>query len=315
MISAPLVLAVSILLSSSSAFTPSLRTFRPKTAISANTRGLLFDCDGVIIETEAIHLVAYNEAWKRNGLVNPQTNDPVFWSIPYYDMLQNTVGGGKNKMRYYFDTTSSGVWPTVDGGKAPETDEEKTDLVDKLQDMKTEIYQDMVRSEAEARPGLLSLMDQALSEPTTAVGVCSASTKSAVETVLSVVLGPERVSKLDVFLAGDDVTVKKPDPMIYSTAVEKVGLKPEDCVVVEDSLIGLKAAKAAGCSCIITYTDSTVNEDFYGSGASAVVEDLSQFGGINLSDVFTEGEIMKGKKEGLKSSDEDKLVELLMSLK
>lgn len=86
-------------------------------------------------------------------------------------------------------------------------------------------------------------MDQALSEPTTAVGVCSASTKSAVETVLSVVLGPERVSKLDVFLAGDDVTVKKPDPMIYSTAVEKVGLKPEDCVVVEDSLIGLKAGE------------------------------------------------------------------------
>ena len=58
------------------------------TALGAFTRGLLFDCDGVIIETESIHLQAYNEAWKRNGLVNPVTNEPVFWSVEYYDMLQ-----------------------------------------------------------------------------------------------------------------------------------------------------------------------------------------------------------------------------------
>lgn len=53
----------------------------------AFTRGLLFDCDGVIIETESIHLQAYNEAWKRNGLVNPVTNEPVFWSVEYYGEL------------------------------------------------------------------------------------------------------------------------------------------------------------------------------------------------------------------------------------
>ena len=78
-------------------------------------------------------------------------------------------------------------------------------------------------------------------------------------------------------------------------------LDPSQCVVVEDSLIGCKAAKAAGCNCIITYTDSTVQEDFYGEGASAVVEDLSNFGGIKLADVLVEDgvEIMKGKKEGM----------------
>ena len=183
-------------------------------------KGLLFDCDGVIIETESIHLLAYNEAWKRNGLVNPETKEDVNWSVEYYDMLQNKVGGGKNKMRYYFDETSGGVWPTVGSSAAPATDDEKTALVDKLQDMKTEIYQDMVKSEAEARPGLLNLLDQALADPTCAVGVCSAATKSAVETVLQCALGEERSSKLDVFLAGDDVSAKKPDPLIYTTACE-----------------------------------------------------------------------------------------------
>eukprot|EP00520_Triparma_pacifica_P015854 CAMPEP_0118666642 /NCGR_PEP_ID=MMETSP0785-20121206/19330_1 /TAXON_ID=91992 /ORGANISM="Bolidomonas pacifica, Strain CCMP 1866" /LENGTH=371 /DNA_ID=CAMNT_0006560979 /DNA_START=10 /DNA_END=1125 /DNA_ORIENTATION=+ len=302
------------------------------TSLNSFTRGLLFDCDGVIIETESIHLQAYNEAWKRNGLVNPVTNEPVFWSVEYYDMLQNKVGGGKNKMRYFYDETSSGVWPKSNGGAPPETDEEKQALLDKLQDEKTVIYQELVRTEAVARPGLLELMDEALNDPNIAVGICSASTKSAVETVLDCALGQERVAKLNVFLAGDDVSEKKPNPLIYSTACEKVELDPSQCVVVEDSLIGCKAAKAAGCNCIITYTDSTVQEDFYGEGASAVVEDLSNFGGIKLADVLVEDgvEIMKGKKEGMDrlnkagstappadaapEDDETKLRKLLMSL-
>jgi len=291
--------------------------------------GLLFDCDGVIIETESIHLQAYNEAWSRNGLTNPVTNEPVYWSVEYYDMLQNKVGGGKNKMRYFYDETSGGVWPKQADKPAPVTDGEKQALLDKLQDEKTVIYQELVRTEAIARPGLLDLMDEALNDPDVAVGICSASTKSAVETVLDCALGQERVKKLNVFLAGDDVAEKKPNPLIYTTACTKIDLNPSKCVVVEDSLIGCKAAKAAGCNCIITYTDSTVQEDFYGEGASAVVEDLSNFGGVKLADVLVGdgAEIMVGKKEGADrlskttsspaaspEDDETKLRALLMSL-
>ena len=47
-------------------------------------------------------------------------------------------------------------------------------------------------------------------------------------------------------------------------------------VVIEDSLVGLRAAKGAGMKCIITYTESTKDEDFYGEGADAVVADLSK---------------------------------------
>jgi HAD superfamily hydrolase (TIGR01509 family) len=57
--------------------------------------------------------------------------------------------------------------------------------------------------------------------------------------------------------AGDDVDKKKPDPKIYNVAAQKLGVAPADCVVVEDSTIGLQAALGAGMRCIITYTPST----------------------------------------------------------
>jgi hypothetical protein len=64
---------------------------------------LLFDCDGVIVETEELHRNAYNLAFERFGLTLPSTGNKVVWDIPYYDILQNTIGGGKPKMHYYFN--------------------------------------------------------------------------------------------------------------------------------------------------------------------------------------------------------------------
>lgn len=48
------------------------------------------------------------------------------------------------------------------------------------------------------------------------------------------------LQSLDVFLAGDDVAKLKPDPCIYLTAAEKLGVDPSQCLVVEDSIVGLK---------------------------------------------------------------------------
>jgi beta-phosphoglucomutase-like phosphatase (HAD superfamily) len=60
--------------------------------------------------------------------------------------------------------------------------------------------------------------------------------------------------------AGDDVDKKKPDPTIYKVAATRLGVAPGDCVVVEDSTIGLQAALGAGMRCIITYTPSTKSQ-------------------------------------------------------
>jgi len=53
---------------------------------------------------------------------------------------------------------------------------------------------------------------------------------------------------------GLDVERKKPFPDIYLKASELTGLKPEDCLVVEDSISGIRAGKAAGCKCLAVTT-------------------------------------------------------------
>ena len=73
-------------------------------------------------------------------------------------------------------------------------------------------YKKIVEEVAQARDGILELMDEAIARPDVAVGICSAATKAGFEKVVNSVVGKERLDKLDVLMAGDDVTKKKPDP-------------------------------------------------------------------------------------------------------
>jgi len=274
--------------------------------MSAETQpkfALLFDCDGVIVETEELHRIAYNGAFEAFGL--EVAGNPVVWTEEYYDKLQNTVGGGKPKMKYYF-TNDAGGWPlsTKVDRPVPLTEEDQTSLIDDLQDKKTEIYKEVVSQVAKARPGVLELMDQAIADPEIAVGICSAATKAGFVKVVDAVVGQERLSKLDVVMAGDDVKLKKPDPMIYNLAREKLGLPAADCVVVEDSLVGLRAAKAAGMNCIITYTSSTESEDFYSEGAQAKMLNLD---GITLNNIFDS--LKEGKPEDILAEMRDPILQ------
>ncbi|KAL8151903.1 hypothetical protein V2J09_021711 [Rumex salicifolius] len=254
-------------------------------AVSASFKALIFDCDGVILESEDLHRQAYNDAFAFFNVRCPSSHsssssssESLDWDAEFYDEFQNRVGGGKPKMRWYFKEHG---WPTSKIFEAaPENDADKEKLIDILQDWKTKRYQEIIKSgTVEPRPGVLSLMDE-----TKATGkllaVCSAATKSSVIMCLENLIGLDRFQSLDCFLAGDDVKEKKPDPSIYITAAKKLGVAVSDCLVVEDSIIGLQAATQAGMSCIITHTSSTANQDF--SKAIAVYPDLSS---VRLKDL------------------------------
>ncbi|KAJ8553973.1 hypothetical protein K7X08_024651 [Anisodus acutangulus] len=114
----------------------------------------------------------------------------------------------------------------------------------------------------------MQLIDQALGNGVK-VAVCSTCNEKAVSAIVSCLLGQERAEQIQIY-AGDVVPLKKPDPAIYLLAADTLGVDPASCVVVEDSDIGLAAAKAAGMKCIVTKSGYTPDENF--SNADAVFD-------------------------------------------
>lgn len=156
-------------------------------------------------------------------------------------------------MKYYFNTEKE-MWPEVSlNGKlyVPQTIEEQDEIVDRLQDAKTQFFLQNIQ-QAKARPGVLELMDEIFEfrkSQTSAnlkIGICSASSREGFNTLVNIVVGKNRLDQMDIIIAGDDVSQRKPHPMIYNLASDRIGINDRSkCLVIEDSLIGLQAAKDA----------------------------------------------------------------------
>ena len=229
------------------------------------TGTLIFDCDGVLADTERDgHLVAFNRMWREAG-VNWQ------WNLAQYaDKVK--IGGGKERMaslgrdadfRAVYDVPADENvwWETVAGWHK----------------RKSEIYKEMIAAGAlPGRPGVRRIAEEAWAAGWQ-LAVCSTSSLSSVQAVLDHVMGEATAAKFAGVFAGDMAKAKKPDPAIYQLALEKLGARPADCLVVEDSRNGLLAATAAGRPCIITVNDLTRNEEFH--EAAIVVSSLGDPGG------------------------------------
>lgn len=216
-----------------------LKTHKGVTCSASSTlpSALLFDCDGVLVDTEKDgHRISFNDTFAEMEL-------GVTWDVDLYGELLK-IGGGKERMTAYFNKTS---WPE----KAPTGNEERKKFIASLHKRKTELFMVLIEKKLlPLRPGVAKLIDQAFAKGVK-VAVCSTSNEKAVSAIVSCLLGPERAEKITIF-AGDVVPLKKPDPAIYLLAASTLGVEPSSCVVIEDSGIGLVAAKAAGMKCIIT---------------------------------------------------------------
>ncbi|KAF5836265.1 HAD-like domain-containing protein [Dunaliella salina] len=159
--------------------------------------------------------------------------------------------------------------------KSVKDPEERKKLIQELHLLKTDIFMQLIESGAmPLRPGVKRLIDEAI-ESDVPVAVCSTSNERAVSTIVQVLLGPEIAAKMRVF-AGDIVPKKKPDPAVYLLAAKELGVNPQNCCVVEDSRIGMQAAKAAGMVCLVTKSSYTQDEDF--SEADGVYAEIGEKG-------------------------------------
>ena len=217
-------------------------------------KALIFNCDGTMVDTERDgHRVAFNDTFKQKGI-------NVNWSVDLYGNLLK-IAGGKERMRYYFDIYG---WPSGNPLK------EK--LINDLHKTKTDNFIRIIKEgKLPLRSGVLRLVDEAINEKIL-IAICSASNEKAVNLLIDTMIGKERKKHFKGIFAGDVVSMKKPDSEIYILASKELKVEPKECVVVEDSRIGLLAATGAGMRCIITKSGYTQNEDF--AEADTVLSEL-----------------------------------------
>jgi HAD superfamily hydrolase (TIGR01509 family) len=224
----------------------------------AQIKALFFDQDGVIIDTERDgHRVAFNETFKEMGF-------DVDWDEEYYhELLQ--VGGGKERMKHHLHTRGF--------GKEVKPEEEDA-LIQAMHKHKTTRFIELIESgDLPLRPGVHRFMQEGMATGLT-LGICTTSNERAAQAIAFNIL---KDIHFDFVLAGDIVSKKKPNPEIYNLALSKTGLKPEECLVIEDSRNGVLAAKAAGMHVLATTNHYTEKEDL--SAADLIVTCLGDSNG------------------------------------
>jgi HAD superfamily hydrolase (TIGR01509 family) len=210
---------------------------------------LIFDCDGVLADTERFgHLPAFNATFRELGL-------PVEWSDGDYARLL-AIGGGKERMASLLtpEFVAAAGLPADPDGQAAE--------LARWHRRKTALYTASVaEGRLPARPGIRRIIEAAQDAEWT-LAVCSTSAEPSVRAILDHVAGPERAARFDLVLAGDVVARKKPAPDIYDLALERLGVPASSALVIEDSRNGLLAAVGAGLRCVITISGYTQDEAF-----------------------------------------------------
>lgn len=221
---------------------------------------LLFDCDGVLGDTERDgHLPAFNAAFTEFGL-------PLQWSRPEYGR-KLAIGGGKERLASVFTPEF------MREAGLPDDPESTKQLILRLHKRKTELFTEIVSAGKVAPRQGIARLARGVFDRGWKLAVASTSTLESVRAVLDTVVGPAFAREFSIY-TGDVVARKKPAPDIYEHALAQLGIDAEHAVVIEDSHIGLNAAVAAKLRTIVTLSAFTQDEDM--RGAAMVVSSLGE---------------------------------------
>ena len=182
---------------------------------SAPIRGVLFDMDGVVLDTEKLYARFWAEAAKALG-----------YSMTYEQALgmrSLNSAAGQAKLESYF---GPGVSRAV------------------MRDKRVELMDAYVAEcGVEAKVGIHELLDHLKAR-----GIKTAiATSSPMDRATAYLGSLGLLEKFDCICSGHDVKRGKPEPDIYLYAASCIGISPENCLAIEDSMAGIQSAHAAGC--------------------------------------------------------------------
>ena len=212
-------------------------------------KGVIFDMDGVIVDSEEFICEAAIRMFAEHGItVHPED------FIPF-------IGAGEN--RYI-------------GGPA-----EKYGFPINLEQDKArtyKIYGEFVRYKLKPLPGAVEFVNKC-KDRGLKVALASSADEIKIEINLSEIRLPWET--FDAVVTGLDVERTKPDPEIFLLAAEKLGLSPSECLVVEDAVNGVEAAKAAGAKCLALTTSFRTDEldgaDWFAPNLAYVPEEVLEW--------------------------------------
>lgn len=205
---------------------------------------IIFDMDGVIIDSEPIHLEIVKEINRKLGLNIADAE------------LQSYVGSSTLEMwadivqKYHLE-------------QSPEI------LAQKTKSLITNHYKSSKGLPAVS--GVIELI-KAVHQTGKRVGLASSSSMEHIDIVLQ---NLNLKSYFAFKVSGAELPKSKPDPMIFQKAAELLATNPKSCLVIEDSFNGVTAAKAAGMICIGFKNDHSGNQDL--SKADLVIDNFETF--------------------------------------
>jgi HAD superfamily hydrolase (TIGR01509 family) len=188
-------------------------------------KGIIFDFDGVILDTETIDYHIVNEIYMENGVMLP------------LDLWQQRIGGDKNNFDpydYLINCTTNNL--------------DKIELK-KYKKLK---YQQRIVNE-ELLPGVLSLLEETKKKKIR-VGLASSSPR---ERIVDLLIKFNILEYFSCIVTAEDVDKVKPYPDLYLNTLELMKVDPQYVIAIEDSPTGAIAAKNAGLFCVIVPNEVT----------------------------------------------------------
>ena len=179
-------------------------------------RAVLWDMDGVLVDTAPFHYQAWRELFAGGGKELTEEEFRATFGLRNDDILRANLGDlPRERLR-------------------------------ELGRKKEELFRTAIRGRVEPLPGAVSLV-RSLQAAGVREAVVSSAPRQNVETLID---GLGLSECFEALVGEEDAERGKPDPQGYLVAAERLGERSEDCVVIEDAPGGVEAAKRAGMRCI-----------------------------------------------------------------
>jgi len=191
-------------------------------------KGLIFDMDGVLIDSEPLHLQAYQEMLKDFGITFSEADNRPFLGRKDLELAEHLIA----QHRLPLDALQ---------------------LVEKKEQILGNLFSTLLKP----MPGVIKTLVAAkrISLP------CAVASSATLPTIKKVTQTLDIARYFQTLTSGDEVAHGKPAPDVYLLAAERIGILPINCLVIEDSFNGVLAAKAAGMKCIAIPCPTTQHQD------------------------------------------------------